>query len=131
MTGLLLIAHGSRRAEANRDLEQIAALIRHRGPYSIVRCAYLELASPDIATAAAQCVADGATRILLLPYFLSAGTHVADDLEAIRQELVTRYPNVSFRLCDPIGPDPLLADIIITRARQGEGDIAEDQSHSP
>ena len=73
MTALLLIAHGSRRPEANADLEFVAAALRARGRYPVVRVAYLELAEPDIATAGAACAEDGATGVILVPYFLSPG----------------------------------------------------------
>ena len=42
-TGLLLIAHGSREAAANADLEHVAEQLRQRG-YEIAVAAYLELA---------------------------------------------------------------------------------------
>src|SRR5262245_23840865 len=79
-TAILLIAHGSRRAEANADLEFIAAELLARGRYAIVRVSYLELAEPNIETGGVQCVDAGATDVILLPYFLSPGTHVSEDL---------------------------------------------------
>ena len=47
-TGLLLIAHGSRRAEANADLGFVADGMQSRGRYPIVQVSYLELADPSI-----------------------------------------------------------------------------------
>ena len=52
-TGLLLIAHGSRHAEANADLEFVAAQMRLRGS-EIVVAAYLELAEPNIESGGAR-----------------------------------------------------------------------------
>src|SRR5260370_17532117 len=75
-TGLLVIAHGSRQDEANGDLHQIVAEMRRRGRYPIVEPGFLELTEPAIETAAERCVEQGARRIILLPYFLSAGVHV-------------------------------------------------------
>ena len=40
ITALLLIAHGSRNAEANADLRQLAAELRRRGAYPIVEAAF-------------------------------------------------------------------------------------------
>src|SRR5262245_54571266 len=91
-TALLLIAHGSRQPEANADLETIAAELHRRG-HAIVRPAFLELAEPDIATAGAACVAERVERVVLVPYFLSAGVHVRRDLEAHRQRLATSFPH--------------------------------------
>src|SRR5438270_13627409 len=75
-TALLLIAHGSRQDEANADLFQVVAELRRRRPRVIVEAAFLELAGPAIEQGAATCVARGAGRVVLLPYFLSAGVHV-------------------------------------------------------
>src|SRR5262249_15249948 len=95
-TALLLIAHGSRHAEANADLHHLAAALRARGPYALVECSFLELAAPDIEEGAARCVAQAAERVVLLPYFLSAGVHVRRDLADIHRCLTARYPHVEF-----------------------------------
>jgi sirohydrochlorin ferrochelatase len=119
-TAVLLIAHGSRRAEANADLERLAEDLHRRGPYRIVGWAYLELARPSIAEGAADCVARGARRVLLVPYFLAAGVHVAEDLEATRAELARQFPGVEFRLAPPLGQHPLLVEVVAQRAREAE-----------
>lgn len=124
-TAVLLIAHGSRRSEANDDLVQLAHLIRAKGQYPIVEIAYLELAVPAIPVAAETCVAAGATRVKLLPYFLSAGAHVVDDLEQHRRELAARFPQVEFHLCPPLGPHPLIVEIVMDRL---ESEISNPKS---
>lgn len=116
-TALLLIAHGSRRDEANADLYEVVAEMRRRGNYVCVEAAFLELAVPDIDQGAAACVANGAQCVVLLPYFLSAGVHVRRDLADIRQRLADQYPRVSFHLTEPLGPHPLLMTIVEERAR--------------
>ncbi len=117
-TALLLIAHGSRQDEANADLLDIVAEMRKRGDYAVVEGAYLELSAPTIEEATARCVAQGAEKVVLLPYFLSAGVHVRQDLTAIRQKLAKDNPNVEFSLAEPLGPHPLLLEIVAERARQ-------------
>lgn len=116
---VLLIAHGSRRKDANDDLVQLAEILRKTGKYPIVETAYLELASPDIPTGGGRCVEQGARHVKLLPYFLSAGTHVADDLERFRGELSERYPNVRFELCPHLGLHPLMVEIVLARLEEG------------
>jgi sirohydrochlorin ferrochelatase len=114
---LLLIAHGSRRAEANADLDYIAGGIRERKRYSIVQVSYLELAEPGIDAGGALCVEQGATEVILLPYFLSPGVHVVEDLAAARKRLSERFPGVRFVLAEPLGRHPLLIDVVEERAR--------------
>lgn len=119
-TALLLIAHGSRHAEANADLLYMAEALQQRGPYSIVVAAFLELAEPGIEQAADQCVQQGATLVLMVPYFLSAGVHVRRDLSAMRDHLAQRFPAVLFKLGEPLGRHPLLLDVVADRARELE-----------
>ena len=117
-TALLLIAHGSRRAEANADLEFVAAELRARGRYGIVRVSYLELAEPNIEAGGVQCVEAGATDVILLPYFLSPGVHVVEDLTEARDKLSERFPRVRFVLAEPLGRHPLLVDVLEQRAEE-------------
>ena len=60
---------------------------RRGATYPIVEACFLELAEPDIAAGGARCVARGASRVLMIPYFLSAGVHLLRDLTAARDEL--------------------------------------------
>jgi sirohydrochlorin ferrochelatase len=116
----LLIAHGSRRPEANRDLVDLAFAIRGRTHYPIVEVAYLEVVEPTIPQGARRCVEQGATRVSLLPYFLSAGAHVVEDLERIRADLALEFPVVRFVLCRPLSLHPLLIEIVVDRLKEAE-----------
>jgi sirohydrochlorin ferrochelatase len=115
---LLLIAHGSRRPEANADLEFVAEQLRARGRYSIIQVSYLELAEPSIAAGGAQCVQRGATDVIMLPYFLSPGKHVVEDLTAARDRLSERFPGIRFALAEPLGRHPLLLEVLEERAQE-------------
>lgn len=119
-TALLLIAHGSRQPEANADLQYLAAELRQRD-YAVVEPSYLELAEPDIAGGGARCVAQGAGRVILVPYFLSAGVHVQRDLTAARDQLAAQFTNVDFRLAEPLGRHPALIGIVLERAKAVDG----------
>lgn len=120
-TALLLIAHGSRRPEANADLEHLAEVMRSRGEYSPVQPAYLELCEPGIVDGGSKCVAAGARRVVLLPYFLSAGMHVTEDLTAARDELARKHPGAEFVLAEPLGRHPSLAEVVAQRAAEALG----------
>jgi sirohydrochlorin ferrochelatase len=123
-TALLLIANGSRHAEANADLDHVVAAMRRRGLYDIVEPSFLELAEPTGEQAGARCVEQGAERVIFLPYFLSAGVHVQCDLTEICRRLSERFPEVVFHLAEPLGRHPLLLDVMADRARQAEREMA-------
>lgn len=118
VTAVLLIAHGSRKVEANQELHDLAGRIRAEGIYSIVEPSFLELAEPDIRTGGSTCVSQGATRILMVPYFLSAGVHLQEDLKTARDELRDQFPEVEFRLAAALGPHPLLDRVVAERIRE-------------
>ncbi len=120
-TALLLIAHGSRNADANDDLHALANELRQAGAYALVEPAFLELAEPTIDMAASACVTGGAVRVILLPYFLSAGVHVRRDLEAYRERLAKTHAPVTFVLAAPLGPHRLLAELVLERACEAMG----------
>jgi sirohydrochlorin ferrochelatase len=123
---LLLIAHGSKRSEANADLAFLADRIRERGQFALVQTAYLELAEPTIAEGGRICVERGVQRVILLPYFLSAGIHARDDMSAARKDLAERFPHVEFLIAEPLGRHPLLIDVVLERAAEAQWrDFAE------
>ena len=115
LTAVLLIAHGSRRQEANDDLLRLADAVRKQVRYQMVEVAYLEIADPTIPEGAHRCIEQGACRILMLPYFLSAGAHVVNDLKRHQRELASAFPNVSIELCRPLELHPLLIEVVLQR----------------
>jgi hypothetical protein len=80
MLGLLLIDHGSRRAEANAQLEDMAERVRRLRPGDLVGIAHLEIAAPSIADGFAALARAGAREVRALPYFLSDGRHSREDI---------------------------------------------------
>ena len=117
-TAILLIAHGSRKAAANADLVHLAKQLESRRPDAIVEIAYLELAEPTIPQGAVACVERGAAQVRMLPFFLSPGAHVVDDLERFRSDFEHLYPGVEFVLCPPLGLHPLLIEILLDRLEE-------------
>ncbi len=117
-TAILLIAHGSRQDSANQDLRELAARLAAQATYPIVEPCFLELAEPDLKAGGDKCAQLGATRVLMIPYFLSEGVHLRRDLTAARDELNRRHPHVQFRLGAPLGPHPLLDELVGERIRE-------------
>ncbi|MCG6155740.1 sirohydrochlorin chelatase [Rubinisphaera margarita] len=117
---ILLIAHGSRRQQANDDLFRLKEMVQESRPGQIVECSFLELAEPTIPQGAEACVAAGADRVLMFPYFLSAGTHVANDLTEFRDEFSQRWPDVEFKVCSHLGLHPLMVQIVFDRIAAAE-----------
>ena len=86
------MAHGSRISEANDAAREVAAQVREMTGYDIVEVAFRELHEPNIQQGIDCCVAQGAERILLMPYFLFMGAHVQHDLPEEIGEAQQRHP---------------------------------------
>lgn len=113
--GLIVVDHGSRRAESNAMLETMAAIVAGTVPYEIVEPAHMELAEPSIATAFDACVARGARTVVVSPYFLLPGRHWSQDIPALVEEAASRHPGVAFLVAAPFGLHPLMAQVVGSR----------------
>jgi sirohydrochlorin ferrochelatase len=116
-TGIVIVDHGSRRLESNRRHEAFVEEWRARGRYAVVEPAHMELAEPSIRTAFAACVAAGATTVVIAPLFLWPGNHCDRDIPALAAEASSRHPGVDYLVAAPLGPHPLLIDIVEERIR--------------
>ena len=117
---ILLVDHGSRRAEANALLEEIADQIRERAAGSIVEVAHLEIAEPGIAEGIEACVQKGATRIVVHPFFLGPGRHTSEDIPAQVARVAQQHPNVRIRISEPLGNHAALIDVILDRVSDAD-----------
>ena len=111
---LILVDHGSRRAEAHAHLEALAARLRALRPGLAVHVAHLELAEPSIAAAVASALAGGARELVIHPLFLAPGRHLGDDLPTRVRDALAAHPEVPVRITDPLGAHPGLADLILS-----------------
>lgn len=115
MLGLLLIDHGSRRAESNQQLEDMAIRVRRLRPDAVVAAAHMEIAMPDLATAFAALVELGAKRIVILPYFLSDGRHLTQDIPALVANAAASHPGITYSIGGALGPHDALAALLLER----------------
>ncbi|MDH6594462.1 sirohydrochlorin cobaltochelatase [Variovorax sp. TBS-050B] len=110
--GIVLLAHGSRDARWREPIEAVAARVTALDPQARVTCAYMELAAPDLRTAAGALVASGARRLRIVPLFLGMGKHAREDLPLQVEALQQAWPDVDFELADIVGESPELVDLL-------------------
>ena len=65
--------------------------------------AHMEIASPSIKEAVAQCVQKGCDEVIVAPYFLSQGRHIQQDIPALVAEAKAEHPDLRCIIADPIG----------------------------
>ncbi len=115
VTGIIIVDHGSRRAESNTVLLAATERYIEMGPYTIVEPAHMELAQPDIATAFERCVARGATQVVVFPYFLSPGRHWKQDIPQLVATAAESHPDIVWTVTPPFGLHDGMLQIITER----------------
>jgi sirohydrochlorin ferrochelatase len=116
-TGIILVDHGSRRAESNALLEEVARqfAVKFAQRYPIVEPAHMELAEPSIAAAYAKCVERGADRIVVCPYFLGPGKHWTQDIPRLTADAAQQHPNTQYHVTQTLGIDDLILELLERR----------------
>jgi sirohydrochlorin ferrochelatase len=121
MTGCIVFAHGSRVESANQAVRDVAAQMAPRLPSVHVEPAFLELGQPDLAGAAARLAAGGVSRIIVIPYFLTLGTHMQRDLPRLVRDAAAALGNVEIEVTAPLDGHPALLEALLDRASESLG----------
>ena len=135
VTAILLVDHGSRRAESNALLHDAARRFQQFSGYTIVEPAHMELAQPSIQQAFDTCVTLGADRIIVFPWFLSPGRHWTEDIPQLVREAALRHPHIPWTVTPPFGIHPGLftavGDRISTSLRKWETELEMADANPP
>jgi sirohydrochlorin cobalto/nickelchelatase len=124
-TGILLVGHGSKK-EYNQDLvSKTAELIAKQHNDYIVRCGFMEFNQPDIKTSLEKFRDDEIDSIAVVPLFLARGVHIDEDIPGIiglasgqkKGSFALKNREIPLVYADPIGPKPLLADLMFENAK--------------
>jgi sirohydrochlorin cobaltochelatase len=124
---LLLAAHGTR-DQAGVDsftafADRVAKLVADDG----VNAAggFIELSPPPVRDAVTALTADGQREIVAVPLMLSAAGHTKGDIPAALAREQVRHPGLTWRYGRPLGPHPVLLDLLADRIRAVPGGSAE------
>ncbi len=117
MTSLIIVAHGSRREASNDEVRELTSKIREEAyDFDYVESAFLELADPSIPEGIRAAIVKGHKRVVVLPYFLSAGRHVTDDIPAKIQVVQDEFPEVEIYLAPYVGAAAGIVDLLLGQA---------------
>ncbi|MFH0968782.1 MAG: sirohydrochlorin nickelochelatase [Methanobacteriota archaeon] len=122
--GILLVGHGSKK-EYNKDLiTKTAALIAERYPDYVVKCGFMEFNEPAIPQSLDQFRSEDIDSLAVVPLFLARGVHIDEDIPGLlnlqhgqkKGTFMLKTREVPLVYADPIGPNPLLADLMAENA---------------
>lgn len=110
--GIVLFGHGSRDPLWQKPIEAVAQQVKLTSPQTPVICAYLELGTPDLASATQTLLNQGVQVIAIVPMFLGVGKHAREDLPLLVTDLSKQHPHVQFTLKPAVGEDPRLIHML-------------------
>lgn len=110
---LLIMAHGSRAEEANREFELLVERLARTLPdYAAVAPCFLELARPSLREALQQLEHRTVVTVYLYPLFFNGGKHVATDIPAQVRTAREHHPGLNIQLLDYFGQASGLMDLM-------------------
>jgi sirohydrochlorin cobaltochelatase len=115
MSVLLGVAHGSREEGAQQVVQELLVLTAALRPGLRAEAAYVDNASPSIRSAVARLAAEGEQDITVVPLLLGAASHSKTDVAASVQAARFDHPDVVFRYGRPLGPHPVVVDVLERR----------------
>lgn len=119
MKALIVVAHGSRRSASNDEVRELVAQLEHHDhSFDIVLAAFLELAEPLIPDGIRHSIEQGATNVVVMPYFLSAGRHVVEDIPADVDIVKKEYPDIPIRIAPYIGSADQMGILLLQQVEQ-------------
>ncbi len=115
-TGVVLFSHGSLLCGSEQALWQHAARLKERNICEIIEPGFLNYNKPSFASGVARAVEQGATTIVVAPYFLAPGKFVSHDLPLAIADEQSRHSQVNFIVAQPLGYDERLATAVLQSA---------------
>ncbi len=109
MKSLLIVAHGSRRAASNESVSKLARQVATLdNQFNQVQSAFLEIVEPSIPEGIIRLIKAGADEVVILPYFLTAGRHVVEDVPAEVAKAQEQHPNINLQILPHLGDTDLM-----------------------
>lgn len=112
MKSILLISHGSRVDASNNEIIALAESLERKVEYP-VQAAFLEIAEPSIMQGFDRLLEARADEIIVLPYFLSKGRHVTEDVPRIIGECRDAHPDIKVDYRDYIGAGDAMLELLV------------------
>jgi len=118
MTGVLILAHGSREKETEQTLERIIAMLKEILGLEYIEKAFLQFSECNLEQGLKNLIAKGITEIKVVPYFLFEGVHIKEDIPKEIEEFLKDYPHIQIAFGRTLGADIRLSQVLADRVRE-------------
>ncbi|MDI3256361.1 MAG: sirohydrochlorin chelatase [Kyrpidia sp.] len=121
---VLLVGHGSRDAEGNREFAELVRHLARRWPGRRVAGAFLELAEPGISDVLETLAGQGVREVWAVPVILLPARHVRDEIPEILARAARRW-GLRVRYGRPLGLHPGVVQVMKDRLMEMGGASGE------
>lgn len=126
---MLLVGHGSKLPYNQELVEKTASIIKEKNSDYIVKCGFMNLNTPSIKDSLEAFRKEPIDVLVVVPLFLAKGVHIEKDIpgeigipEGTKKGTFTlNGRSIPLVYADPIGSDPLLADLMVKNATAALG----------
>ncbi|NMB78810.1 MAG: sirohydrochlorin nickelochelatase [Methanomicrobiales archaeon] len=123
--GMLLVGHGSKLPYNQELVEKTAAIIAAKNTDFIVKCGFMNINTPSIKDTMKEFQKESIDVLVVVPLFLAKGVHIEKDIpgeigipEGTKKgTFALNGKSIPLVYADPIGSDPLLADLMVKNAK--------------
>ena len=124
--GMLLVGHGSTMPYNQELIESTGKLIAAQTGEFVVKCGFMNINKPSIRDALAEFKKENIDVLVVVPLFLAKGVHIEKDIpseiglpEGMKKGMfVLNGKTIPLVYADPIGIDPLLAELMVNNAHR-------------
>lgn len=122
--GMLLVGHGSKLPYNKELILETGRMIQERSDAFSVRCGFMSMNEPSVTEQLEAFRHEPIDALVVVPLFLARGVHIEKDIPALLglaegQKTGTFGNNgssIPLVYADPIGVDPLLAELMLKNA---------------
>ena len=118
---VLLVGHGSRFVEGNREIEQFAANWREQHPDWHIETCFIEFAEVLLDAGldnAARHANDNSKKVIVAPLILNAAGHVKMEIPEFIEQARLRHPDIEFVYARHLGADEAVLTILNRNLRR-------------
>ena len=118
---IIIVGHGNPEKESSNTAfiaDNLHGMIHSECKKKCVRVAYLQFMEPDLMGAIKNAVQDRAEKIIVHPYFLSSGYHVAKNIPEIIKNAKGLFPDAEFICTRHLGAHHKLSEVVLERIKE-------------
>ncbi len=122
---MLLVGHGSKLPYNKELILETGRMIQERSDEYVVRCGFMSMNEPSVTDQLEAFHKETIEALTVVPLFLARGVHIEKDIPGLlglaegekKGTFLAANGTVPLVYADPIGVDPLLAELMLKNAK--------------